>query len=590
MTVFRAKPYLLLILPCLAWTTVSEAVDSGSQLRRFQDETQRRIQADRPLGTLPVDLPASPSQAAANASNTKVFVGGYEVHGVTRFADQEIANVLAPYTGRILSTADMHAAANTLMRHYRNAGYMLAKVYLPPQRFTQVVRLDVEEGRIETGGIEVFNKSERVASSVVKDLLQYHIKDELPLQRKDLERALLLADDLPGTQVGSVIYPGTEVGTARLRTVMTEEPLLSGNIDFDNFNNRTLGQERLGTTLYLNSPSGVGDQVVARFVSSGSRSNFAYMTYLRPVGSTGLRIGASLDYFGYDADALSGPMQFSGQASDVRLYATYPLIRSRYTNLNIRTDISHARLVDHSRNDPAYSPPAVSPFATSERQINLLQVSLSGDETHDFLPNGTSLFEATLAAGRLDVDGGDAYRAFDAAGPKTAGGFGRFHFSLQRLQHLAGPWSLYGSLDGQLASRNLDASQRYYLGGATAQAGYPVGESNGDQGGQMHVELRRDFVPTWGGNLQAGLFYSQGWVQRYKTPWQPLKNHESLKSIGIQLTQSIDSSWVMRGLIAWQLGSDTSAEQQTGENIDGRKQNYRAWVQLIHYFGTGAVK
>lgn len=590
MTVFRAKPYLLLILPCLAWTTVSEAVDSGSQLRRFQDETQRRIQADRPLGTLPVDLPASPSQAAANASNTKVFVGGYEVHGVTRFADQEIANVLAPYTGRILSTADMHAAANTLMRHYRNAGYMLAKVYLPPQRFTQVVRLDVEEGRIETGGIEVFNKSERVASSVVKDLLQYHIKDELPLQRKDLERALLLADDLPGTQVGSVIYPGTEVGTARLRTVMTEEPLLSGNIDFDNFNNRTLGQERLGTTLYLNSPSGVGDQVVARFVSSGSRSNFAYMTYLRPVGSTGLRIGASLDYFGYDADALSGPMQFSGQASDVRLYATYPLIRSRYTNLNIRTDISHARLVDHSRNDPAYSPPAVSPFATSERQINLLQVSLSGDETHDFLPNGTSLFEATLAAGRLDVDGSDAYRAFDAVGPKTAGGFGRFHFSLQRLQHLAGPWSLYGSLDGQLASRNLDASQRYYLGGATAQAGYPVGESNGDQGGQMHVELRRDFVPTWGGNLQAGLFYSQGWVQRYKTPWQPLKNHESLKSIGIQLTQSIDSSWVMRGLIAWQLGSDTSAEQQTGENIDGRKQNYRAWVQLIHYFGTGAVK
>lgn len=590
MTVFRTKPYLLLILPCLAWTTVSEAVDSGSQLRRFQDETQRRIQADRPLGTLPVDLPASPSQAAANASNTKVFVGGYEVHGVTRFADQEIANVLAPYTGRILSTADMHAAANTLMRHYRNAGYMLAKVYLPPQRFTQVVRLDVEEGRIETGGIEVFNKSERVASSVVKDLLQYHIKDELPLQRKDLERALLLADDLPGTQVGSVIYPGTEVGTARLRTVMTEEPLLSGNIDFDNFNNRTLGQERLGTTLYLNSPSGVGDQVVARFVSSGSRSNFAYMTYLRPVGSTGLRIGASLDYFGYDADALSGPMQFSGQASDVRLYATYPLIRSRYTNLNIRTDISHARLVDHSRNDPAYSPPAVSPFATSERQINLLQVSLSGDETHDFLPNGTSLFEATLAAGRLDVDGDEAYRAFDAAGPKTAGGFGRFHFSLQRLQHLAGPWSLYGSLDGQLASRNLDASQRYYLGGATAQAGYPVGESNGDQGGQMHVELRRDFVPTWGGNLQAGLFYSQGWVQRYKTPWQPLKNHESLKSIGIQLTQSIDSSWVMRGLIAWQLGSDTSAEQQTGENIDGRKQNYRAWVQLIHYFGTGAVK
>ncbi len=590
MTIFRKKPYLLVILSGLAWSPLSEAVDSGSQLRRFQDETQRRLQADRPIEALPGDPSVTPSQAAAKASNTQAFVAGFEVYGVTRFSDSEIANVLAPYTGRVLSTADIHVVANTLMRHYRNAGYMLAKVYVPPQHFNQVVRLDVEEGRLEPGGIEVLNKSECVGTKVVQDLLEHHLYDDRPLQRKDLERALLLADDLPGTRVGSVIYPGMEVGTARLRTVITEEPLLAGNIDFDNFNNRALGQERLGTTLYLNSPSGVGDQVVARFVSSGSRSNFAYMTYLRPVGSSGLRIGASLDYFGYDADALSGPMQFSGQARDFRLYVTYPLIRSRYTNLNIRTDISHARLVDHSRNDPDYSPPSVSPFATSERQINLFQVALSGDETHDFLPNGTTLYEATLAAGSLDVGGNNAHRAFDAAGPKTAGGFGRFHFSLRRLQHLTGPWSFYGSLDGQLASRNLDASQRYYLGGATAQAGYPIGESNGDQGGQVHFELRRDFVPAWGGNLQAGLFYSQGWVQRFKTPWQPINNHESLKSIGVQLTQSIDSSWVVRGLIGWQLGGDTSAERQTGENIDGRNQNYRAWVQVIRYFGTGAVK
>lgn len=590
MSVFRIKACYLVILPALAWGNPSAAVDSGSQLRRFQDETQRRIQADRPVGALPGDPVVSPSQVAAKASNTQVFVAGFEVHGVTRFSDQEIADVLAPYVGRVLSTADMHAVANTLMQHYRKAGYMLAKVYVPPQRFNQVVRLDVEEGRLEAGGIEILNKSERVSTKVVQGLLEHHLYDDSPLQRSDLERALLLADDLPGTRVGSVIYPGVKVGTARLRTVMTDEPLLTGNIDFDNFNNRVLGQERLGTTLYLNSPGGVGDQVVTRFVSSGSRSNFAYVTYLRPVGSSGLRIGGSLDYFGYNADALSGPMQFSGQASDFRLYATYPLIRSRYTNLNFRTDISHARFADHSRNDPTYSPPAVSPFTSSERQINLLQVALSGDETHDFLPNGTTLYEATLVAGSLDISGNEAYRAFDAAGPRTAGGFRRFHFSLQRLQHLAGPWSLYGSLDGQLASRNLDASQRYFLGGATAQAGYPVGESNGDQGGQVHFELRRDFVPAWGGNLQAGLFYSQGWVQRFKTPWQPGSNHESLKSVGFQLTQTVDSSWVVRGLIGWQVGGESSAERLTGENTDGRNQSFRAWLQVIHYFGTGAVK
>lgn len=60
MTVFRIKPYLLVISSGLAWSTVSEAVDSGSQLRRFQDETQRRIQADRPVGSIPSDPAVSP--------------------------------------------------------------------------------------------------------------------------------------------------------------------------------------------------------------------------------------------------------------------------------------------------------------------------------------------------------------------------------------------------------------------------------------------------------------------------------------------------------------------------------------------------
>jgi len=572
------------------------AIDAGSQLRRFQDETQRRIQESRPSPAPLSELPPSPSKAAAGASDKRVHVAGFAVHGVTQFSEAEISAVLKSYTGRQLSTAEIHEAANALMRHYRNAGYMLAKVFVPPQTFHETVRLDVEEGYLQPKGVEVVNKGSRVRIDVVQDILDSHLYSDRPLQRNDLERALLIADDLPGTRVGSVIYPGTEVGTARLRSVMSDEPLLSGNIDIDNFNNRQLGQERLGATLYLNSPGGVGDQVVTRLVTSGARSNYAYLTYLRPVGSSGARVGASVDYYNYDATALYGGGDINGWASDLRLYATYPLIRSRYTNLNLRTDFSHYRIVDRNPNNPAYVPPSSNPFADEERRINMVQISLSGDETHDALPNGTTLFEATVTGGNLDITGNANYQAFDASGtpffssgPKTAGDFARFNYRLERLQHLWGAWSAYGSLTGQFASGNLDPSQRFYLGGPTSLAGYPIAEASGDQGNEIHLELRRDFAAPWGGNLQTGLFYEQGWLKRFKNPWYSLDtdNNITLKTVGLQLTQTIESKWVIRGLVGWQVGSQSPIEKVTGNNSDGRDQGYRAWFQVIRYFGFG---
>lgn len=572
------------------------AIDAGAQLRRFQDETQRRMLESRPPAAPLSELPPSPSKAAAGASDVRVHVAGFAVHGVTQFSEAEITAVLERYTGRQLSTAEIHEAANALMRHYRNAGYMLAKVFVPPQTFHETVRLDVEEGYLQPDGIEVVNKGSRVRTDVVQDILDSHLYSDRPLKRSDLERALLIADDLPGTRIGSVIYPGTEVGTARLRSVMSDEPKLSGNIDIDNFNIRQLGQERLGATLYLNSPGGVGDQVVTRLVTSGARSNYAYLTYLRPVGSSGARVGASVDYYNYDATALYNAGNINGWASDLRLYATYPLIRSRYTNLNLRTDFSHYRIVDRNPDNPAFVPPSSNPFADEERRINMVQISVNGDETHDALPNGTTLFEATVTGGNLDITGNANYQAFDAtgtpffsSGPKTDGGFARFNYRLQRLQHLWGAWSAYASLNGQFASGNLDPSQRFYLGGATSLAGYPVGEASGDQGNEIRLELRRDFAAPWGGNLQAGLFYEQGWLKRFKNPWYSLDadNNITLKTVGLQLTQTIESKWVIRGLVGWQIGPESPVEKLTGNNSDGRNQDYRAWFQIIRYFGFG---
>ncbi len=122
MYAYRPAHLLLATVACVLSSAPVLAIDAGSQLRRFQDETQQRTQTRRP-GIDPIpQWPASPSQAAA-ASKVQTHVSGFEMDGVTRFSGAEVAAVLKDYIGRNLTTAEIHAAANRLMRRYRNGGY-----------------------------------------------------------------------------------------------------------------------------------------------------------------------------------------------------------------------------------------------------------------------------------------------------------------------------------------------------------------------------------------------------------------------------------------------------------------------------------
>jgi hemolysin activation/secretion protein len=573
---FQFAAISLLAATCSAWA----GPDAGAQIRRYQDETQQRLTPRPTTDTTSTPQPITRSQAAASTSDARIHVSGFNVHGVTRFSQDEIAALLKPYIGKELDTAGIHAAADALNAHYRKAGYFIAKVFIPPQDVANIIRLDVYEGYLDTQGIEVINNGKRVDAAVIQGILEANINTESPIQSASYERALLIAEDLPGVTTSSTLYPGEHIGTARLRTTLNDLPLLSGNIDIDNFGSHATGQTRLGTTLYLNSPTQAGDQAVARLVTSGHGSNYAYLTYLRPVSSYGTRVGASVDYFGYNADYINNVGYSDGYASDARLYLTHPIIRSRHGNLNLRTDLSQLNIED--RNDLNIN---------AKRRINSFTFALHGDDDHAWLGTGISLFNASVTTGNVDVEGNAAYRTVDQTTAQTDGGFSRFNFNLSRLQQLSDHWSLFGKINGQIASGNLDTSQKFYLGGATSVSGYPLGEAGGDQGWEMMAELRRDFVVPWGGTLQGGLFYQQGWLKNHKHTWNNwqgtnsiIENDITLKTVGLSAVQTLTDAWVLRGMVGWQLGSNPMRNPTTGTASDGDKDKYRAWFQVIRYF------
>ena len=561
---------------------VHAAPNAGAGLRQLQDETQQRLRQSPTTETSSEVQTLSPSQAAAAFSDSQIMVEGFSIAGVSLFSEAELREVLSPFSGQVLNTEQIHQAADALMRHYRDAGYFAATVFIPPQTIQGgVISLDVFEGHLETGGLEVDNQGERIDSTLVQGMLEAELKSDKPLHRADMERVLLLIEDLPGVRSNATLYPGTAVGTARLRSNISDEPLFSGNIDADNYGSEHSGRERVGTTLYLNSPSRSGDQLVTRLVSSGSDSNYAYLNYLRPISATGTRLGASLDYYDYQTDNIDNLGDADGYASDLSLYLTHPLIRARHSNLNVRGTFNHARIVDN--NDLDFN---------AIRELDSLTLGLEGDEDHDWLANGLSLYGLSLTAGTADLRGNENARSYNRNGPDADGDFQRINFYLQRLQHLSGQWSLYGNLNGQLAAGNLDTSQKYYFGGPTSMAGYPPGEVGGDSAVAMHLELRYDFAqPILDGSLQAELFYQKGWLKQHQdtwTGWQAgnpdLDNEVTLDATGIGLTQTWQNQWLVRGLIGWQTADSPVVDPITGENTDGIDDDYRVWMQVVHYF------
>ena len=70
----------------------------------------------------------------------------------------------------------------------------------------------------------------------------------------------------------------------------------------------------------------------------------------------------------------------------------------------------------------------------------------------------------------------------------------------------------------------------------------------------------------------------------WNDPNPELDNDIMLQSAGFGFTQTWDETFVLRGLLGYQVGSNETEDPDSGEATDGSSKNYRAWVQGIYYF------
>jgi hemolysin activation/secretion protein len=533
--------------------------DAGTTLRQLEPPTLTLPR--KPPPGIEVAPPARPALQPAPA--LKFVLKAFRISGASVFPEAELQALIREHIGREVGIAELGDAIGRITGFYSERGYPLATAYLPAQDIASgVVEILVLEGRY--GSIHLLNRA-HVGDSVVARYVE-GLQGQV-VEGATLERKILLLQQLPGSVPGrAILSPGEAVGETDLRIELEPGRRLGGAVELDNYGSYFTGATRLSGQFDAYSPLRLGDWFSLRATKGFPGLEYAHAAYELPLGGDGFRLGAAYSNLDYRLGKSFSALDASGDAQTASLYASYPLIRSRRHNLYAKLTAERKELQDRVN--------ATSTVA--DRNSTSATLALSGDYFDSLGLGGASAYFLNYAGGTLRIET-PAIKAIDDATVRTNGSFQRWNAGYARLQGLTERVSLYVSFLAQKAGKNLDSSEKMFLGGIGGVRAYPQGEAPGDSGYVASAELRYAFnFATLPGTWQASGFLDSGEVKFNEEPFAPALNRRRLSGAGLGLEWSHPGAFSVRLSVATRIGSAPATS--------GPDDHTRGWLQAIKYF------
>lgn len=497
------------------------------------------------------------------ADNTKTFpVRTIEITGNTELPTPLLHDAVAASEGKNLTLSDLNALADRISDVYHEHGFPLATAYVPPQTIDNgVVRIDVAEARY--GAIRLNNQSgvsDRVLNSTLAAL-----QPGAPVSEFQLERTLLLLQDIPGAETSSTIKPGQQVGTSDLLVDVAPQQRVTGDAGVDNFGDPYSGRVRGSGNLDINGLFNQGDLLDFSALTSGRGMTYGRMDYRYLLNGQGTTLGATVSGLDYHLGSDLSDLDAHGSAFVGGVVLAQPLIRNTRGNLFGQIEYDFRRLNDN-----------IDVIGLqNDRHTNSVTTTLAGDEL-----DSTGVFNArlamtygVLAANNLQTD------IIDQLGADTAGHYLKLALSLSRLQQITRHDAIYLGFSGQTSNKNLDTSEQFYLGGPDSVRGYDVGVLSGSRGYEATLEFRHDEtfrnIP---GVWQFSAFVDTGWVQQYKDVFVPGPNTGQLSSAGFGLQWNGPYRLLLSANVAFPFGHTPEILSASANT------SVHCWVQLRKTF------
>ncbi len=413
--------------------------------------------------------------APPNAADMTFVFSEMMIEGASALPQEDLMKLWPFEKGEEVTVSDVFMLANAITRAYSEAGYALSFAVVPEQDIASGrVRLRVIEGFVDKVDI-VGPEAERLAgTAVLKRIRQLasQILNSKPLRTADLERYVLLTNDLPGVKVSVVLSPSPDTsGAAVLHVEILERDAFSGDVAFNNFMVDLLGREVAGATVNLNGIVTGSDQ----YSLSGwhSASSNAYWNIAGQastgIGNEGLRVGLTASQSQSDPDdALLKVLDYQGTTTTGRLWMSYPVIRSRSKNLSVNAS-----------------------FGMTNATREILSTDLTRDRLRDLEVSATyDSVGASRAQNYIQLGYQRGLDVFNATGNSRANGnleYDVISLNAQRTQPLGS--ALQGVISGRVGFRGqasigsggLFSSVECALGGRRFGRVYDSGTLSGDE-------------------------------------------------------------------------------------------------------------
>jgi hemolysin activation/secretion protein len=564
----RHAGVLLLTLPALALA----APDAGSILQQLEARPGGQLVAPQ------LRTPQQPTPPAAGSGGPVVRVNAFRLEGQTLVSPAALQSALAGFTGRDLSLTQLQEAAWVIVQTYRKAGW-LAHALVPQQEIDGgVVSLRVIEARL--GRVHIDFPQGHLPRERIQAMANAQLALGQPLNLQQVDRLLLLLDDMPGVLATASFAEGTQAGTTDVRLVLGQDKPLDANVMADNFGSISTGRERLSASLSLNNPAGWGDALQLQAVASDG-SRYGRVAYTLPVGLQGMRVGAHASDMRYHLVGSFAALQASGSAQSWGPDWTVPLLRQPDRNLSWqltgdRKSFDNLALANSG---------ATEPTTVSNYQLDVLRSGLSGNWLDQQFGAAQNTASVQASWGKVDLTPSPNAQA-DANAARTAGAFSKLNANYNREQSLTGRSSAYLQTSAQWANRNLDSSEKLYLGGASGVRAYPSNEAGGTSGATATVGVRHRLND--GFTLNA--FADWGRIQVYKNNLNAAgseitaNNAQTLQGLGLSLNwrslqgHELSATWSRRS------GQNPAANPSTGADSDGTRTLNRLWLSAALNF------
>jgi len=224
------------------------------------------------------------------------------------------------------------------------------------------------------------------------------------------------------------------------------------------------------------------------------------------------------------------------------------------------------------------STPQREEIKSSDYSLQVLGLGFNAEHNDTWLASAQTTAGINLVAGKVNLNG-SANQADDLAGAHTSGNFAKLRWSLSRHQFLTDSLMLSLAGSGQFADSNLDASEKFYLGGINGVRAYPTSEGGGSEGYLGQVELR-GYLPS---NFIASAFMDYGHVKQnennFKANGRLINeiNSYNLKGYGISLAWQGPYRTNVKATYAHRIGKNPNPTA-SGSDQDGSKNYDVIWL------------